>query len=338
MKKIIYLFVIVLLLFNCSGKYDEVQTSVNNNYRDNFESMWTLLDEEYCYFTIKNIDWQAVYDSVSPKIDLVTTEYELFDVLSQLIDPLQDAHVFFKSPFSMYANYNCLKSEFPDYNRKLLSQYLSDNPKYISSSSFMASVDNGNIGFLSLVNFTDNFSSATIKYIREYFNQFDKMIIDVRENGGGAVFLAEQFASSFFKEKTLVGYDSYKAGPGHDDFGALSKRIISPTSNEAIADWTDKKVAVLINRGSYSATNDFALMMKSAPNVTLIGSKTGGGGSSPICRDLPNGWTITFSSGPTFDLDMKHIELGIEPDIKVHVAENDTEDNIILKAIEILNK
>ena len=81
--------------------------------------------------------------------------------------------------------------------------------------------------------------------------------------------------------------------------------------------------------------------MKEAPNVTLIGGITGGGGGNPTSYYLPNGWTGVMSAHTfTLDKDKKQIEAGIEPDIEVTITETDKANNvdsILERAIEELS-
>lgn len=100
-----------------------------------------------------------------------------------------------------------------------------------------------------------------------------------------------------------------------------------------------KKVIVLTNRHSYSATNDFVNSMRSFPNVTLVGDKTGGGSGLPFSSELPNGWGVRFSASPHLDAQKQHIEFGIDPDKKVDMSkedENNDLDTIIEEARKIL--
>ena len=139
-------------------------------------------------------------------------------------------------------------------------------------------------------------------------------------------------ASYFFKEKTLTGYISHKTGSGHNDFSKPTPLYVTP--NEKV-NWS-KPVIVLTNRMSYSATNDFVNKMRYAPQATIIGDQTGGGGGMPLSSELPNGWMIRFSSSPMYDADMQNIEWGIAPDIRVSmdlVALSKGYDTIIERAI-----
>ena len=117
-----------------------------------------------------------------------------------------------------------------------------------------------------------------------------------------------------------MGYTCYKTGPGHNDFSKLYKNELSPASDDQR--WV-KPVVVLVNRGCFSSANDFAYTMKALDNVTLLSDTTGGGGGMPMSSEIPNGWVGRFSSAPTFDADMNHVEFGIAPDVRLDMKEED---------------
>ena len=76
-----------------------------------------------------------------------------------------------------------------------------------------------------------------------------------------------------------------------------------------------KKVVVLTNRRSYSATNDFMNQMSCRPMSIIMATNTGGGSGMPFTRNCYplTGWTVRFSASPHFSVDMEQIEWGIEP-------------------------
>jgi C-terminal processing protease CtpA/Prc len=129
----------------------------------------------------------------------------------------------------------------------------------------------------------------------------------------------------------------HKTGPGHNDLSKPYPIELQPTK---YIKWL-RPVAVLTNRSSYSATNDFVNKMKLFPQVTLIGDKTGGGCGLPFHSQLPNGWSVRFSSSPILDANKEYTEYGVDPDIKVDIEDNDQLNNIdtiIETAIEFLKK
>jgi C-terminal processing protease CtpA/Prc len=91
----------------------------------------------------------------------------------------------------------------------------------------------------------------------------------------------------------------------------------------------DKPVAVLTNRGSFSATEWFVLFMQLQANVTIVGDTTGGGGAVPISRELPNGWILRVSNTQTKLASGKVFQKsGIAPDVPVWITESDEQKNV----------
>lgn len=145
----------------------------------------------------------------------------------------------------------------------------------------------------------------------------------------------EKLTSRFFNEKTLVGYISHKKGPEHNNFSDLYPKFVESSNSIRY----QKPVIVLSNRGCYSATNEFVSIMKNAPNVTVLGDKTGGGSGLPFSSELPNGWSIRFSASPMYNAEKQHIEFGVEPDLYVSMSQSDEEkliDTLIEKARSII--
>ena len=96
---------------------------------------------------------------------------------------------------------------------------------------------------------------------------------------------------------------------------------------------------LLVNRGVYSTANIVTSALKLAPNVTLVGGRSGGGGGLPETYYLPNGWALVLPSNVIYDVNMQHIENGIEPDVEIHISaedKNSGKDTILEKAIELL--
>lgn len=86
--RILYcLFLVVILLPAC-----EKADKYNPSPRDNFEALWRILDENYCFFEFKNIDWDEVHDRYSVQIDDKMSQYDLFDVLGKMLAELKDGH------------------------------------------------------------------------------------------------------------------------------------------------------------------------------------------------------------------------------------------------------
>lgn len=330
----IYTVAVMLVSFTSCIKEQDVYP---NDYRGNFEALWNIMDDRYCYFDTKEIDWNNIYKEYSPRIDTTTSKYSLFSTFGEMLAELKDGHVNLYSSFDR-SRYWKWYTDYPsNFSSQLSKKYLGNNYRIAGPFQYNI-IPNTNIGYLYYGSFANGFSDANIKEIFEFFKSCKGLIIDVRNNGGGSISNSEQLASYFFYEKTLTHYIKHKTGKKHNDFSEATA-IYTPSHNSI--SW-QRQVAVLTNRMSYSATNEFVCRMNSAPKTIFVGDKTGGGGGLPLSSELPNGWMVRFSSSPMFDADMNDIEMGIDPTIKIDLSkedENEGIDTIIEKAIlEILKK
>ena len=66
----------------------------------NFDQLWTILDEHYCFFAQKDVDWDEVYKRYSIRVSPEMSQEELFDVCAAMLDELQDGHTNLSAPFN----------------------------------------------------------------------------------------------------------------------------------------------------------------------------------------------------------------------------------------------
>ncbi|MDR1653633.1 MAG: S41 family peptidase [Prevotellaceae bacterium] len=305
-----------------------------NSKEGNFDALWHIIDTRYCFLDYKNIDWNAVREEYRPRLAQVDNKYELFDLLAEMLAELKDGHVNLLSEFDR-SRYWKWYTDYPaNFNSQIIfsQKYLGQDYR-IAGGLRYAKIADQKIGYIYYSSFSDSFSGANIASVFQQFKDCSGIIIDVRNNGGGALTYAETLASYFFENNCTTGYICHKTGDGHSDFSDLLPVITKGNSR-----W-QRKVAVLTNRMSYSATNDFVCRMQYAPHSLIIGDRTGGGGGLPFSSELPIGWSIRFSASPMFDRDKNQIEDGIDPDIKVDMDITDNHnDAIIDRAVEELLK
>jgi hypothetical protein len=313
---------------------DDIGMQFDNNPKGNFDALWTILDRNYCFFEYKNIDWNVVYREYSARITPDMDNDGLFKLMGLMLSELKDGHVNLSSAHDV-TRYWEWQDNFPaNFDSSLQQYYLGKD--YSISSGMRYKIMEDNIGYLYYGSFSNDVGNGNLDHVLNRMAICRGLIIDVRSNGGGSLANVERITSRFFNERRLIGYISHKVGPGHNDFSALYPKYVE--SSDRIR--YQKPVVVLTNRGCYSATNEFASIMKYAPNVTVIGDKTGGGSGLPFTSELPNGWSVRFSVSPMFNAEKEHIEFGVEPDIYVSLLDEDREknrDTIIEKARELLN-
>lgn len=307
MKNKIYLLIATISCLILSACHDI--TEYPNTSSGNFEQLWTLFDEHYCFFDEKGIDWDAVHDKYAPKAAECKSESQLFYVCSEMLDELRDGHVNMSAWFNTYY-YRDWWADFPQNfdDRIVRENYLYFNYDQLGGVIFAILPDN--IGYIRIPSFTTGLGESNMDAILLKLKLCRGIIIDIRDNGGGAMTNIEVIARRFMTERTLAYSIRHKTGKGHNDFSEPYKVYYTPPSSHL--KWY-RRVAVLTNRSTYSAANVFAAVMKQLPQVTIIGATTGGGGGMPLSFELPDGWGVRMSAAPILDAQGQCTENGIEP-------------------------
>lgn len=312
-----YLSLIVpLLAVSC---VDEEE--FDDSSQGNFEALWKIMDEHYCFFDYKQkeigLDWNDVHDKYKVRAQEGITDDQLFEVLSDMLSELRDGHVNL-SRSADFARYWSWSEDYPsNFSDTLNRRYLGSDYKIAAGLKYRILDDN--VGYIYYESFSDGVGEGNIDEVLNHFMLCRGVIIDIRNNGGGNLTNAERLAARFFEESTLVGYMQHKTGTGHNDFSSMEEQRMEPSSNFR---W-HKKVCVLTNRQVFSAANEFVKYMKCAPNAIVVGDKTGGGAGLPFNSQLPNGWNVRFSACPMYDRDGQSTEHGISPDYDVSITDED---------------
>lgn len=335
MRKAAYIIMGFMLTFFCVSCVDEEEFS--NDPKGNFEALWKIIDEHYCFFDYKNeaygLNWNEVYSRYSRQISDDMGSDWLFEVLGNMLGELRDGHVNMYAPFDN-ARYWSWKEDYPaNFSDSLLRRYLGTDYKIASGLEYRKLDDN--IGYIYCPSFSNGIGDGNLDEVLLYLAPCNGLIVDVRGNGGGQLTMAERLAGRFTDETIVVGYMRHKTGPGHNDFSSPEEQKLKPSSGIL---W-HKKVVVLTNRGVFSAANEFVKYMKCCPNVVVVGDKTGGGAGMPMSSELPNGWAVRFSACPMYDRDMQCTEFGIEPDYNVQLTDEDFrrgEDTLIEYARKLI--
>lgn len=325
--------VLIILLISFSGceKLFE-ESEPGSSERETFEYLWKECDENYSFFTYKNIDWNEVYDRYSPRIQDGMGNVELFDTLFQMLNELEDGHVNLIAPFNI-SRFEFNQKGQDNYDERFIrDNYLSDN-YYITGPFIHDAIANSNIGYVRYDAFSNLVSAYDIDLVLYRYSELRGLIIDIRENGGGSIKNVFTILDRLTKQRTLLYTSQIKSGPGHNEFSEPQPAYAIPAGNVEF----DYPIVVLTDRGSYSASSFFTLGAKQLSNVTVIGDTTGGGLGAPSGGQLPNGWTYRMSVTQTLSVDGENFENGIPPDITINWAEADRlrgKDSILERAID----
>ncbi len=330
---IYYLLSATLLLTSCvDEEYPTADTP-----QGNFEALWQLMDEHYCFFDYKKqqtgVDWDEVRERYSKKINPQMTKVQLFEVLCNMVGELKDGHVNIGASFDVGRNWSYHEDYPENYNDSIARSYLGTD--YMIAAGLKYRILDDNIGYVRCESFANPIGEGNLSDMLSMMAFCNGLIIDVRNNGGGNLTTAHRLASAFTNEKRLIGYVCHKTGKGRNDFSPLEAEHIEPFDGLR---W-QKPVVVLTNRSCYSATNDFVKCMRTFPQVTVLGDSTGGGSGMPFTLEIPAGWSVRYSAVVYLDSDKQHTEFGIAPDTLVSMTEVDLHrrrDTLIEAARELL--
>ena len=305
-----------------TGCISDDKMNPDNTSTTNFDLLWKLVDEKYCYLNSKNIDWEQIGKQYRSKLRDDMTEEELFELCGNMLYHLKDGHVNIFSDFNISRNWSWYLDYPLNFNMDIIHYgYLEPDFNYVGP--LMVKKFN-NIGYIYYGSFQNELSDSNIETALKVLGSVDGLIIDVRGNGGGSLAYAQTFTGCFVKTKTRIGFQRYKEGKGHNDLSEWYGVYAEPKLDKPF----NGQIIVLTNRESYSAANYFASYMKALPNVTIMGDNTGGGGAMPLTFELYNGWSVRMSMDPAYTVDKEDIEPGIAPDIRVSMSQNDALNNI----------
>ena len=161
----------------------------------------------------------------------------------------------------------------------------------------------------------------------------DKLIIDLRGNPGGYLESAVNIASYFLPLGKVVVRES---------FGGDAEEQLYRSSGKELGKSAPKKLVVLVDGGSASASEILAGALKEHNVATLIGETTFGKGSVQELVELGDGSSVKVTIARWLTPDGNSIsDGGLAPNIEVKRTPEDREadrDPQLEAAIEYLNK
>jgi len=332
MKKTIIIQLLVVIAFAFTSCEDAFfDEDPENNPVSNFDMLWNRMNERYSLFEYKGIDWDSVYQIYRPQVDNNMSAQELFDLMETMLNTLRDAHINLRSDFDI-SFYNYYKDAPRNFNFHNLEQNYLGNYR-ITGRMINTVIDS--VGYIYYGSFQQPITEEDLDFVVDRFQGLKGLIIDIRDNEGGDPEFGFRLARRIAKERRHIYTTVYKNGPGKDDFTAPHKAYLDVNDRKKF----DMPVVLLTNRVTYSAGTFFTAMLKSMPQVTIMGDQTGGGGGVPLGWELPNGWHFNFSNSITYLPDGLVIEGGVPPDIKIDITAEDQlagKDTILEEAVEFL--
>ncbi|KPJ71284.1 hypothetical protein AMJ50_02650 [Parcubacteria bacterium DG_74_3] len=190
----------------------------------------------------------------------------------------------------------------------------------------------GDIAYVQLYHFSEkaslDFNRAAIEMLN---SPVQKIILDLRNNPGGYLEIAQDIAGYFLERGKVVVIE---------DFGEKKAQRQYLVNGSAI--FVEYPLVILINEGSASGSEILAGALRDQRGVLLIGEKSFGKGSVQELTKLREGSSlkITVANWLTPKGELIN-DRGLTPDIEVEITEEDYEkdrDPQLDKAIEIVKE
>ncbi len=185
--------------------------------------------------------------------------------------------------------------------------------------------DGNKVGYVSLVSFTETAGAAVAAQVEKLKKQgATSFVLDLRGNGGGRLDQAVEVSSVFINSGMIVATDG-RSRP-RKQYNAVKQDFLTPAP-----------LAVLVDKGSASASEITAGAIKYRDRGLIIGTRTYGKGVFQEITELSNGGAISLTVG-RYELPGGHYitKAGLKPDLTVEDAQKTRPDEALDAAFEAL--
>ena len=188
------------------------------------------------------------------------------------------------------------------------------------------------VAYLKLYHFTEKAGSDFRIAAFEILNSpAKKIILDLRNNPGGYLEVAQDIAGWFLEKGQIVAIEDFGEGKEQNEYFA-----------EGPSRLLEYPLVILINEGSASGSEILAGALRDNRGTILVGEKTFGKGSIQELEKLRGGSSLKITIAKWLTPRGELIsDIGLEPDLKVEMTEEDYEqdrDPQLDKAIEVIRE
>jgi C-terminal processing protease CtpA/Prc len=202
------------------------------------------------------------------------------------------------------------------------------------------------LGYIRISTFQDDYNLMARVWERYIQNLIDNevpgLIIDVRNNGGGSLGMALQYAGYFFNEE-LELYQNYYFNENTGKFEATER----PTRIRAAPLHYEGPIAVLVGPNCVSACEGFAYAMQQQERAIVVGHTPSAGAFGEVGQgqyQLPAGLSLQIPTGRSETLTGGEVVLegtGVTPQVLVPVTMESAlgqVDAVLQAAVDALSK
>ncbi|MGI9401468.1 MAG: S41 family peptidase [Rhizobiaceae bacterium] len=283
----------------------------------NFEHLWKTFHNRYPFFELREVDWEAQYQKYRPLITDTTSDEDLFKVLCEMLDPLDDGHVELRAKL---AGEKKRRKFTPEPIPKFYTEFSKDQVRQLFAVTEQTLAANGfgklrntdawmlkfcrskTLGYIRFLEFEDidkRVLARALKYVLEKFNDLAGVIIDIRDNPGGDDDILLETINRISAEGRVAFHR--KTRKGHrQGYSKLKSWRIEPKGRSAIS----APIILLTCDTVFSGAEVFALALRELQNVTIMGDRTNGIFSYQLEKTMPNGWEYRLSYQIYYSADM----------------------------------
>ena len=297
--------------------------------RFNFEVFWRYFQENYAFFELRGMDWEAVYRTWLPRIDDHTTPEELLEIFRHILVQLDDSHatlqagekeISTKRPHALVRHWQQEfdSTEFlglyargiPRLHAEIQARVLDGKGRSALQGQLLWGRLRPDVGYMALFSLMDiyggfdqlhfaGFEVVNPVYLQALEGALDEVqadlggmktiLLDVRFNLGGHDGAGLAVARRFAGRATPAFTKQARWGGG---FTAPQTVVVPPAAGEPFS----SRVGLLTSAATASAAEVLVHGMMALPQVLRIGGATRGVLSDMLLMRLPNGWQVSLSN------------------------------------------
>lgn len=310
-----------LLTFRTRGPRSASIEQTKPDFAAIYDALCDDMARNYSYLQLKTVDWPALRAQYRERAISAKDRAAFLAVLGQMLGNLKDGHVWIKVDGEIRPTFR-----FPmdtDRTDRLVRIHSLESLQRLGGFAALGTVGPERFGAIVLIRQSLATPDAVKEIVAFVESHADApgFVIDLRDANGGNEALARSIASSFCGKPTVYAASRFRNGPKPGDFGMTFPRLLpAATSGKAYT----KPVVVLIGPGCVSSGEGFAKMLKSLPNVTLVGRNTRGSSGNPSPFELAGlDAEVWYSRWVDLLPDGTPVEgKGIEPHVRVDASES----------------
>ncbi|MCY3870664.1 MAG: S41 family peptidase [Gemmatimonadetes bacterium] len=301
--------------------------------RKSLKQLRSAIEEKYSHRDLRSIDWDARFAEFESRLIDAKTPGQFAILAGQLLEVARDAHIWLDADGDRLAGFR--RNVRPNADRELLKRIV---PQLRSVNRVVATgrFPDGP-AYLVIGSWAQKAArdiEAAAKWI-DGLSPDDTLILDIRFNSGGDERLARKIAGRFVERSVVYAGHLNRDTSSPSGFSRIKKRTLKP-----IRPGFRGRTVVLMGPVNMSSCEAFLLMMKQAPQCTLMGEKSYGSSGNPKPIFLANGVTVFLPSWVALTPDGEPFEgKGISPDVHVEfLDELGDQDPLINAALELLKE